>query len=356
VNVHPAKWEVRFRDPSAVTGLLRRAIGAALRVGRAGEPEPRYTPSRDGGGAVAGDFALAEGLFASPPPLTGAAAPGAPFVVGRSGFAFARLRYLGQALGLYLVLEGDAGIVLIDQHAAHERVLFERLRRQVLDDKLERQALLVPLPVELSRADAEVLEASSGLLARAGIELEPGAASLRGTVHASLRSVPALLAERRGTCGRRCSPRPRTRWRSPRRLRRATVSSALHDLLASSACHAAVRKGDRLDARGRGAARVARETLWFPGVRTAGRSCRRSTQASSSGAPAPLMAGNGRAWSRSSDRRERERPELACAVAHKTGAEIVSADSMQVYRGMDIGTAKPSAAQQREIPHHGSTW
>ena len=264
VNVHPAKWEVRFRDPAAVTGLLRRAIGAAVRVGGAARPEPRFAPS-SGGASLASDFALADGFFASAQRVPGAAWPalGAP---ARPGFAFARLRYLGQALGLYLVLEGESGIVLLDQHAAHERVLFERLRRAALDDKLERQPLLVPLAVELSRADAEVLEANASVLARAGIELESGAGSLRGTVHASLRSVPALLAERRGTQW------PEVLAETARALAETAPSEArdgleraLHDLLASSACHAAVRKGDRLEVREVEALLASLdETLWFP--------------------------------------------------------------------------------------------
>ncbi len=267
VNVHPAKWEVRFRDPSAVTGLLRRAIGAAVRVGGPARPEPSYAPASGSGFAgVASDFARADGFFASARTIGGDAALAVSDAPGRPGFAFARLRYLGQALGLYLVLEGEAGIVLIDQHAAHERVLFERLRRAALDDKLERQPLLVPLPVELSRADAEVLEAHASLLARAGIELEPGASSVRGTVHASLRSLPALLTERRGTLWPEVlAETARSLAESAHSEARDGLERALHDLLASSACHAAVRKGDRLEAREVAALLASLdETLWFP--------------------------------------------------------------------------------------------
>ncbi|MEX2205649.1 MAG: DNA mismatch repair endonuclease MutL [Myxococcota bacterium] len=266
VNVHPAKWEVRFRDPGAVTGLLRRAIAAAVRVGGAARSEPAYLPSSGGLSGGTSDFALADGLFASAQRFDGAGSPAVFDASGRPGFAFSRLRYVGQALGLYLVLEGEAGIVLIDQHAAHERVLFERLRRAALDDKLERQPLLVPLPVELSRADAEVLEANAKLLARAGIELEPGASSLRGTVHASLRSVPALLAERRGTRWPEVlAETARSLPESAQRETRDGLERALHDLLASSACHAAVRKGDRLEAREVGALLASLdETVWFP--------------------------------------------------------------------------------------------
>ncbi len=265
VNVHPAKWEVRFRDPSAVTGLIRRAIGAAVRVGGPSRPAIGFSPAASGGASAATDFALADGFFAAPL-AANTVGEGASSSPARPSFAFSRLRYVGQVMGLYLVLEGDSGIVLIDQHAAHERVLFERLRRAALDDKLERQPLLVPLAIELLRADAETLEAHGELLARAGIELEQGAATLRGTVHASLRSIPALLASRRGTLWPEVlAETARALGEPSTRETRDGLERAFHDLLASSACHAAVRKGDRLEPREVEALqRSLDETLWFP--------------------------------------------------------------------------------------------
>ena len=92
----------------------------------------------------------------------------------------------------------------------------------------------MPLALELARADAESLDAHAALLARAGIELEPGAATtLRGTVHARLRSLPALLAERaRHALARAAAPRPRARSREPsQREARDGLERALHDLL-----------------------------------------------------------------------------------------------------------------------------
>jgi len=266
VNVHPAKWEVRFRDPSAVTGLLRRALGAAVRVGGGVRTSAQFAPGNQGAASATSDFGLADGFFARPGIAADADWPGGAGSTARAPFVFSRLRSIGQVLGLYLVCESESGMVLIDQHAAHERVLFERLRRAALDDKLERQALLVPLGLELLRADAETLDAHAELLSRAGIELEIGAESLRGTVHASLRALPALLAARRGTrWAELLAETARALAEPAQREARDGLERALHDLLATAACHSAVRKGDRLEPR-EVAALLADldETLWFP--------------------------------------------------------------------------------------------
>ncbi|HTO06509.1 MAG TPA: DNA mismatch repair endonuclease MutL [Myxococcota bacterium] len=249
VNVHPAKWEVRFRDPRAVTDLLRRAIGSAVRGGSAPE-RPAAFPGLRGAPPEPREPSSGLGLFGA---SAAADAPGDAYRSTdspRAPWVFSRLRYLGQALGLYLVLEGDDGLVLLDQHAAHERVLFERLRRGFAEDKLERQELLLPLELELSRADADTVAAHESLLERAGIGLEPGPPGPRGTVPVRLRALPALLAERAGTDWPALLRETASLLREPaERETRDGLERALHDLFATAACHSAVRKGDRLDAR-----------------------------------------------------------------------------------------------------------
>jgi len=251
VNVHPAKWEVRFRDARAVADLLRRAIATAVRGGVAARPAG---PLASAPAQAALELALppGRGFVAGEPSAEGfgeAIGPGRAPELPPTG-PFAVLRYLGQALGTYLVLEGEKGIVLVDQHAAHERILFERLRGALARGELERQELLLPLELELGREDAETLAEHAGLLARLAIELELGAAKLAGGVGARLRALPGLLAERPGTDWPALLRETAGLLREPsEREAREGLDRALHDLLATAACHAAVRKGDRLEPR-----------------------------------------------------------------------------------------------------------
>ncbi len=270
VNVHPAKQEVRFRDPGSLRRLFshgfRRALGAQERgrawasegaAGSVREPPPGAGFAAASDATAASDFEIfAPGAGATPAFPKGAARP----------TAFRSLRYLGQALGTYLVLEGPDGLVLLDQHAAHERVLFERLRGDLLAGKLERQALLLPVRVELSRTDAELLLAHAGVLARAGFELEEEEGSLRGGRGVALRALPAPLARA-----------PRANWpllleetaaalRDPAARQSVDgLDGAFHAAFATAACHAACRKGDRLEPREVEALLVALdETVWYP--------------------------------------------------------------------------------------------
>jgi DNA mismatch repair protein MutL len=159
VNVHPQKAEVRFRD----TGLLER-VGAALRQGlvaaRGEGPVPlRLPPSIEspppaawegaGGWSRAGSVAeggrLAEAVYG--PPVVRPVR-----LSGRNG-AERSLRLLGQYKGTLILLEGPDGLYVIDQHVAHERVLYERLRRELAAEAPVRQALLTPVLLSLSAVE-----------------------------------------------------------------------------------------------------------------------------------------------------------------------------------------------------------
>jgi DNA mismatch repair protein MutL len=171
-------------------------------------------------------------------------------VAGRHPLVFRSLRYVGQVLGGYLVCEREGQVVLLDQHAAHERVLFERLRSAAARDKVERQALLEPLRVELSRSTADALLAERERLERVGFELEELDPGAWGRARVALRALPALLVSRADVSWAELLDQ---------------TASWLRDPTATAACHAAARKGDRLSPREVEALLAALDqTVWLP--------------------------------------------------------------------------------------------
>jgi DNA mismatch repair protein MutL len=262
VNVHPAKAEVRFRDPAAIGQLVRRTLRAAVGVPARPATGDLYTvPATPRGSTVAdapapGEFARAQPLpFATP----ARASSGHPLV-------FRALRYVGQVLGGYLVCERAGQLVLLDQHAAHERVLFERLRTAVSRDKVERQTLLEPLRVELARSAIDALLAERERLERVGFELEEIDAGARGEPRIALRALPALLAARGGLDWPELLDQTASWLRDPADSEiRDGIERALHHVAATAACHAALRKGDRVSPRDVDALLAALdETVWLP--------------------------------------------------------------------------------------------
>lgn len=205
VNVHPAKTEVRFRRQSelyeTVLGAVRGGLQASAREGAAAPPAMPYGPSEVPGPAGVGepgaDYRAAPVLQDLPltpgrvlPRAAGRAFPGAEAAAPAEQGAFSSLTVVGQVLGCYILCHGEPGMVLIDQHAAHERIAFQRMRADLEQGRIERQELLMPQILELPVTEAMVLEEQLGALERAGFTLE---AFGRNTF--SLRAVPALLAE-----------------------------------------------------------------------------------------------------------------------------------------------------------------
>jgi DNA mismatch repair protein MutL len=223
VNVHPAKKEVRFRDEGAVFGALQRAVRAALD----GSDPFRYRPAETGEIAAVGTFASspllavqeAAAALASPPPTNGHAAT--------------VLRPIGQVGPGYLVAEGPHGLVLVDQHAAHERVLYNRLLARLRGDRGASQPLLIPQAVDVDPGLIAAAANHREELASMGLEYEEfGPRSLRitavpaelpsGRATAAIQETLAALAENRG-------------------------DDAIHKAAAAIACHSAVKFGDVLD-------------------------------------------------------------------------------------------------------------
>jgi DNA mismatch repair protein MutL len=207
VNVHPAKTEVRFRDPSAVRGLivggLRRALDEESQRSAAREqaaapvmwttsasydseaaPTPAILP--DAWAPVfAGAMSVREDqkLFNHAP-----AARAEPAIEPVQSFPLGVAR--GQVAATYIVAEAEDGLVIVDQHAAHERLVLERMRAARNGGKVARQALLIPAVVELDEPDCDRLEGAAGELAAMGLDLERF-----GTTAMLVRAVPAALGK-----------------------------------------------------------------------------------------------------------------------------------------------------------------
>ena len=217
VNVHPAKTEVRFRDPAVVRGLivsgLRRALDAAghrvvqhasgtAMTGWTSEPLPP-PPGMDAGWPQAADvpafagvrearapFGMAQDrrptFFSAPPAARAEPAWSPPPETAAHPLGVAR----GQVAKTYVVAEAEDGLILVDQHAAHERLVLERMRAALAGGRIASQALLLPEVVELDEPACDRLEARIDELAEFGLELERF-----GPRAMLVRATPALLGQ-----------------------------------------------------------------------------------------------------------------------------------------------------------------
>ena len=223
VNVHPAKREVRFREEGAVFAALQRAVRAAL-----GASEPaRYRSSPPATGVAA--------ARSFEPQLTVHTATALALEDGGPAPAVAGvLRPVGQVGPGYVVAEGPQGLVLVDQHAAHERILYNRLLERLRTGVGASQPLLMPQAVDVEPSLIAAAADHRAELATLGLEYEEfGPRSLRitavplempaGRATAAVQETLAALSESRGEEG-------------------------LHLAAAALACHSAVRFGDVLDA------------------------------------------------------------------------------------------------------------
>ncbi len=190
VNVHPTKAEVRFRDPGRVFAVLQRAVRATL-LGQTTPPRVRYAPAdRPAGDGEQGRIGLDWAAAASVRGVEPAGLHPAPGRPGAAAGGLPLLRVVGQVSASYVVAEGPDGIYLVDQHAAHERILFERLMHAHQTERIESQALLEPQTVEFPPAQASLLESQLEILQKLGFQLEHfGGRAFR------VRAVPELLRD-----------------------------------------------------------------------------------------------------------------------------------------------------------------
>lgn len=263
VNVHPAKHEVRFRDGRLIHDFLSRKLGEALAAARPGEasadaapappkPEPAGgsvqpqagpQPEQRGlglGVAEARALYARSGREATAEPTPAAATPG-PAVAPTPAPAAEDVPPLGYALaqihGVFILAETSDGVILVDMHAAHERVVYERMKEGLAADGVARQALLVPAGVAVTPAEADLTEEHAEHLRWVGLELDrSGPDSVR------VRAVPSLLQD---------ADPARLVADSLAALRHApdggAVEERLNHVLATMACYGSVRANRKLE-------------------------------------------------------------------------------------------------------------
>ena len=278
VNVHPTKHEVRFRESRMVHdflyGTLHRAIGDVRPDDQLTAPTAVAPVSRPGGLAAGefgpqGEMGLASHLQESPPvpagwqgsgagyqsqnrsvggysqaetqgayreffsPLPVAAGPGLPEGGGDIpplGYALAQLK------GIYILSENATGLVLVDMHAAHERITYERLKLAMASEGLRGQPLLVPESLALSEREADCAEEHESWFQRLGFELQR-----LGPESLAIRQIPALLKQADAAGLVRDVLADLLEYGSSDR-----IQAHLNELLATMACHGAVRANRRL--------------------------------------------------------------------------------------------------------------
>ncbi|MDR0182494.1 DNA mismatch repair endonuclease MutL [Lysobacter arvi] len=268
VNVHPAKHEVRFRDARLIHDFVYRTLQDALAgtragavAGVAGVPANDMPPgpASNGYGSVAPAYTYLGRASQSPLPMQvaetragyaalygGAAAaavepsfaPAQPPVLPRSddatlpplGYAIAQLH------GIYILAESADGLIVVDMHAAHERIGYEKLKAAHDGEGLRTQPLLVPATLAVSEREADVAEREAATLAELGFEV-----TRSGPQSLTLRAVPALLAHGDVEALLRDVLADLREHGQSRR-----VAAARDELLATMACHGAVRANRRL--------------------------------------------------------------------------------------------------------------
>jgi DNA mismatch repair protein MutL len=244
VNVHPTKREVRFRTPGAVHQLLRRGLEEALMQARPLQPlaegvtqAPVNAASPRVSEAVQEYLARQE--TAEEPRLAAPAGGSATGPVERNlPQPEPELRILGQFHDTYIVAEDAEGLLLVDQHAAHERVLYDAYRQDLKDRKVARQALLFPVSVEVPPAATVRFEETVERLEQLGFVME-----LFGEDSFLVREVPALAA---GVDAAQLIRDLADEVPDPVDGEDA-VSDLEHRVAALAACHASVRAGMRLE-------------------------------------------------------------------------------------------------------------
>ncbi len=244
VNVHPAKTEVRFRDPALVRGMIVSGLRRALEVGSFRSAQPADRDAMAAWQAEPVPLANApqspsahqysvwdrRTSFSAPPPMARVETATAS-VPEQNSFPLGVAR--GQVAKTYIVAEAEDGLIIVDQHAAHERLVLERMRRALEGGRVQAQALLLPEIVELDEPACDRVEARAAELAEFGLEVERfGPAALM------VRAVPAMLGQGDVISLVRDIADDLTAWDDA-----LTLRDRLDHVAATMACHGSVRAG-----------------------------------------------------------------------------------------------------------------
>ncbi|MDP3821798.1 MAG: DNA mismatch repair endonuclease MutL [Burkholderiales bacterium] len=258
VNVHPTKIEVRFRDSREVHQAVRHAVENALAAPRAGgasvvasamaagEPRPQVTsPSSMAWAQPRMDFEAPAGhrvsdLAALWQPT---AAPAAPAPWARPGPTvelppgdWPLGRAIAQLHGIYILAENSQGLVIVDMHAAHERIVYERLKRQMDDHRITSQPLLIPATFAATPQEIATAESSAAVLGTLGLEITPFSPKTL-----AVRAVPTTLAQGDAVELARSVLADLAQHDAS-----TVIQRAQNELLGTMACHGAVRANRKL--------------------------------------------------------------------------------------------------------------
>ncbi len=232
VNVHPAKSEVRFRREREVFATLQRAVRSALVAQspvptvRGGFESPAPRSFAAGAGPMPHDEQVRQALSLFAP-------AGAPPAQATPRQVTPMLRVIGQMQSLYIVADGPGGMYLVDQHAAHERVLYEKAQSEMAEQGAQMQGLLEPVVIELSAAQEDALEGGLDRWLRYGFDLERF-----GQRAYLLRAIPASLRD----------PDPEAAFLAVLEDMGTGVGATEweEEMAKSISCHSAVRAGQAL--------------------------------------------------------------------------------------------------------------